>query len=58
MPGWMSSADPPLASAVIDDARERGAGLGRVAVQRDLALVLGLEQVGLTLVGAGTFAVS
>ena len=44
-PGAMSSAEPPLATRGHHHAGERGAGLGRVAVERDLALVLRLEQV-------------
>ena len=45
MPGWKSSSVPPVCTVREADGGERRAGLGRVAVERDRALVVGAEQV-------------
>ena len=44
MPGAMSSSEPPLASAAAQTPANADAGLGRVAVQRDLPLYSGLAR--------------
>ncbi len=45
-PGAMSSAEPPLATeATITTPENAAPGLRRVTVERDLALVVRLEQV-------------
>ena len=44
MPGWTLSRLPPLASDGGQDAGQRRVGLGRVAVERDLRLVLRVVQ--------------
>src|SRR6266536_2005509 len=45
MPGSMLDSEPPFARADAINGGEGGAGLGRVAVDRDLVLVDRLQQV-------------
>ena len=46
IPGAMLSSEPPLASAAEKTPAKAEPDVSGLAVQRDLVLVLGLEQVG------------